>query len=193
MAQHATALDDPHRLNALRSYEILDTQPEPAFDRLATLAAHICGTPYAAIVFVDDTRQFVKARVGFTDDGIPGKPGFDPHAISQSELMVVPDACRDSRFATHPLVIGPPHVRFYAGAPLMTDDGHVLGTLCVLDRAVRQLSKEQADALLVLAPSFTAALLDGSFDHPENPWRSDTDKHHRLLVSHRHASCGHRV
>jgi len=158
MAQQVTALDDPKRLDALRSYEILDTQPEPAFDRLTKLAAHICGTPYAAITFVDGTRSFYKATVGFTDDGTLGASGFCSDAAHQSDLFVVADASQDDRCALHPLVTGPIHIRFYAGAPLITADGHALGTLCVLDRTPRQLKKEQGDALLVLASEVVTEL-----------------------------------
>ncbi|HSF68445.1 MAG TPA: sigma 54-interacting transcriptional regulator [Nitrospiraceae bacterium] len=151
MAQQITTLDDPNRLVALRSYEILNTQPEPAFDRLAKLAAHVCGTPYAAITFLDGARQFFKATVGFSEGDTSSAPGFCCEAVSQPELFVVPDATKDERFATHPLVTGSAQVRFYAGIPLTTVEGHALGTLCVLDRTPRQLTKEQADALLALA------------------------------------------
>lgn len=158
MGQVVAALDDPNRLGALRSYEILDTQPEPPFDRLAKLAAHICGTPYAAITFVDGTRSFYKATVGFTDDGTLGASGFCSDAAHRLDLFVVADASQDERFTLHPLVTGPTQVRFYAGAPVITADGHVLGTLCVLDRTPRQLTKEQGDGLLVLASEVVTEL-----------------------------------
>jgi GAF domain-containing protein len=158
MARQVTALDDPKRLGVLRSFETLATQPEPVFDRLAQLAAHICGTPYAAISFVDGTGPFYKATVGFTDDGAPGAFGFCSDAVRQSDVFVVADAGEDERFASHHLVTGPPHVRFYAGAPLFTEDGHALGTLCVLDRVPRRLAKEQTDALVVLASEVVTEL-----------------------------------
>ena len=158
MAQQVTALDDPNRLAALRSYEILDTSPEPAFDRLAKLAAHICGTPYAAITFVDGAREFFKAKIGFTDGEATNTSGFCCQAIRQSDLFVVPDATKDEQFATNPLVTGAAQVRFYAGVPLMTAEGHALGTLCVFDRTSRQLMKEQGDALLVLASEVVTEL-----------------------------------
>ncbi|MCI0427305.1 MAG: GAF domain-containing protein, partial [Nitrospiraceae bacterium] len=158
MAQQVITLDDPKRLGTLRSYEILDTLPEPAFDRLAKLAAHICGTPYAAITFVDGARQFFKAKIGFTDGEATNTPGFCCQAIRQSDLFVVPDATKDEQFATNPLVTGAAQVHFYAGVPLMTAEGHALGTLCVLDRTPRQLTKEQGDALLVLASEVVTEL-----------------------------------
>jgi len=126
MARQVTALDDPKRLGVLRSYEIFDTQPEPVFDRLAQLAAHIWGTPYAAITVVDGTGPFYKATVGFTDDGVHGVFGFCSEAARQSDLFVVADAGQDERFALHHLVTGPTLVQFYAGAPLLTEDGHAL-------------------------------------------------------------------
>jgi formate hydrogenlyase transcriptional activator len=158
MARQVTALDDPKRLGVLRSYEIFDTQPEPVFDRLAQLAAHICGTPYAAITVVDGTGPFYKATVGFTDDGVHGVFGFCSEAARQSDVFVVADAGQDERFALHHLVTGPTLVQFYAGAPLLTEDGHALGTLCVLDRVPRRLTKEQADALVVLASQVVTEL-----------------------------------
>jgi formate hydrogenlyase transcriptional activator len=150
MAQDATALDDPNRLAALQSYEILDTLPEPAFDRLAKLAAQICGTPYAAITFIDRERSFYKSKVGFTNSDAPGSRGFCHQAIRHPDLFNVPDATQDERFVSNQMVTGAAQVRFYAGMPLITAEGHALGTLCVLDRTPRQLTKEQADALEVL-------------------------------------------
>ena len=158
MAQDVTAPDDPKRVSALRSYEILDTHPEPVFDRLAKLAAHICGTPFAAITFVDDTRSFYKAVFGFTDTSLLGESGFCGQTVRQSGLCVISDASQDDRLVKHPLVTGPTHVRFYAGAPLISPDGHVLGTLCVMDRVPRELTKEQADAVLVLASEVVTEL-----------------------------------
>ena len=151
MAPDATTLDDPKRLEALRAYEILDTIPEPAFDRLAKLAAQICGTPYAAITFVVRERTFYKSKVGFTDGDAPGVLGFCHHGIPHADLCIVPDATQDERFVSKQMVIGDAQVRFYAGMPLMTTEGHALGTLCVFDRTPRQLTKEQGDALRVLA------------------------------------------
>ncbi len=158
MAQNVITLDEPSRLAALRSYEILDTPPEPAFDRLAKLAAQICGVPYAAITFVDSAREFFKAKIGFTDGEAPNTPGFCCQAIRQSDLFVVPDATKDEQFATNPLVTGAAQVHFYAGVPLMTTGGHALGTLCVFDSSSRQLTKEQGDALRVLGSEVVTEL-----------------------------------
>jgi formate hydrogenlyase transcriptional activator len=151
MPLDATELEDPKRVESLHAYEILDTLPEPAFDRLAKLAAQICGTPYAAITFVVRERTFYKSKIGFIDGDAPGVLGFCHHGALYSDLFVVPDATQDERFASNQMVIGEAHVRFYAGMPLITAEGHALGMLCVLDRIPRQLTKEQGDALRVLA------------------------------------------
>jgi PAS domain S-box-containing protein len=158
MADHLSVLADPERLSTLRSYEILDTPPEPAFDRLAKLAAQLCGTPYAAVTFLDGTRKFFKARVGFTEVDAPDTPDFCSQAARQSDLFVVSDATKDERFKSHPLVTGSSQVRFYAGIPLKSMEGHALGTLCVLDRTPRDLTKEQGGALRVLGSEVVTEL-----------------------------------
>jgi two-component system, sensor histidine kinase and response regulator len=139
------------RLAALRGLGILDTPPELAYDELCTLAAHICQAPIALISFVDEDRQWFKSRVGWTAEESCRDVAFCAHAILQPDLLVVPDARADERFANNPLVTSPPSIRFYAGAPLVTAAGHALGTLCVLDHKPRELTAEQARALRALS------------------------------------------
>jgi len=146
------------RLHALRGYRILDTEPEKAFDDLALLASEICGTPMALISLVDADRQWFKARVGVTARETSRSIAFCAHAIQQHELFVVPDARNDHRFCNNPLVVSPPNIRFYAGAPLVTPDGHALGTLCVVDRVPRKLSSSQEAALQALKRQVEAQL-----------------------------------
>jgi anti-sigma regulatory factor (Ser/Thr protein kinase) len=138
------------RLAALRRYRILDTEPERAFDDLAQLAAHLCGTPIALITLVDADRQWFKARVGLSVSETARSVSFCAHAIQQPDLFVVRDTTRDARFRDNPFVVNDPHVRFYAGAPLVTADGHALGTICVVDRVPRDLDDEQREALEAL-------------------------------------------
>ena len=138
------------RLAALRRYRILDTQPERAFDDLALLASQICGTPMALITLIDENRQWFKARVGIAVGETPRSISFCARAIEQPGLFAIFDALEDQRFSDNPLVLSEPYVRFYAGAPLITPDGHALGTLCVADRVPRHLTADQVDALLAL-------------------------------------------
>ncbi|HEX2597751.1 MAG TPA: sigma 54-interacting transcriptional regulator, partial [Terriglobales bacterium] len=146
------------RVQALRQYAVLNTAPEPAYDQLAELAASICGTPIAAVSLIDSDRQWIKANVGLNFSETARDVAFCAHTIAQRDLLVVPDATRDPRFADNPLVTSEPHIRFYAGAPLITSDGHALGTLCVLDYAPRQLDDQQRDALRVLSHQVVARL-----------------------------------
>ncbi len=144
-------LDEARRLNRLHEYRVLDTEAEEALDDLTGLAAQICGTPMAAVSLVDADRQWFKARVGIEALGTAREVSFCAYALQQTDLVVVPDATRDERFASNPLVTGEPGIRYYAAAPLVTPDGAVLGTLCVIDRVPRELTPLQLHALQVLA------------------------------------------
>jgi PAS domain S-box-containing protein len=150
--------NEAERLAALRGLGILDTPPELAYDELSALAAHICQTPTALISLVDEDRQWFKSRVGLTSRETPRDVAFCAHTILEPDLMVVPDASADERFANNPLVTSPPRIRFYAGAPLVTTEGHALGTLCVIDYKPRELTEEQARALRALSHQVMAQL-----------------------------------
>ena len=143
----ASSAQETLRLAKLQDYNILDTPPEPAYDDITKLAAHICQTPTALISLVDAKRQWFKSAVGLAVADTPRKIAFCDRTIRKRELMVVEDACRSSVFCNNPLVLGPPYIRFYAGAPLVTPDGHALGSLCVIDYRPRHLSSEQLEAL----------------------------------------------
>ena len=139
------------RLAALRRYCVLDTGHEARFDDLARLAATICATPVSLVSLVDSSRLFFKAAHGLDVREVPYPQSFCAHAIRQREILEIPDTHQDSRFSGDPLVVHPPRVRFYAGAPLFTEDGFGLGTLCVIDFKPRTLSAEQREILRLLA------------------------------------------
>jgi diguanylate cyclase (GGDEF)-like protein len=122
------------RLRAVRGYSILDTAPEPNFDRITSLAASIFGLPFATLSFADAERHWIKARYGSSVTEIPRCMSFCDETIRSDDVFVVADALADSRFAAAPMVAGPPHVRFYAGAPLISPEGLRVGSLCVLDQ-----------------------------------------------------------
>jgi PAS domain S-box-containing protein len=146
------------RLEALRALEILDTAPEQEYDDLALIASEICGTPISLISLVDSDRQWFKSRVGLSRPETSRDEAFCAHAILQRGLFVVADATEDPRFSDNPLVLADPKIRFYAGAPLRTADGHALGTLCVMDRTPRQLTEQQENALRALSRQVEAQL-----------------------------------
>jgi GAF domain-containing protein len=133
-------------------YDVLDTLPEAAFDDIVFLASVICETPIALISLVDESRQWFKARVGFEVEETSREVAFCAHAILKpEEILVVPDALEDPRFATNPMVTDSPGIRFYAGVPLKSPHGLPLGTLCIMDHAPRRLTAEQGRALAALS------------------------------------------
>ncbi len=147
------------RLADLRSFDILDTVAEEAYDAITYLAAEICDVPIALISIVDKERQWFKSRVGLDATETHRDLAFCAHAIREpSSLLIVPDASADPRFSTNPLVTDDPSIRFYAGAPLVSPAGNALGTLCVIDREPRVLTGEQEKALAALSIQVMALL-----------------------------------
>jgi GAF domain-containing protein len=153
-----TPTPEAARVAALQRYAILDTEPEQAFDDLALLASYVCKTPIALISLIDENRQWFKSRVGLSILETPREVAFCSTAIQQSDVLVVPDTLEDVRFRDNPLVVAEPKIRFYAGAPLVTEEGHALGTLCVIDRTPRELLPDQKDALQALSRLVLAQL-----------------------------------
>lgn len=149
------------RLEALARYDILETPREALFDDMVKIAAAFCETPVALVTLVDRQRQWFKARVGTELEGTPLEMAVCAHALDGEDLLVIPDLAADPRTAANPIVTGPPHARFYAGAPLRTGDGHALGTICVLDLSPRPggLTAAQQEGLAALGRQ-TMALIE---------------------------------
>ncbi|MDQ6699749.1 MAG: GAF domain-containing protein [Acidobacteriota bacterium] len=143
--------NDELRLEVLRRYQILDTLSEQAFDDITQMAAKACETPISLLSFIDRDRQWIKSNSGLSISETSRGIAFCSHAIMHPDLFEVEDALHDERFAKNPLVTADPNIRFYAGMPLITHDGHALGTLCVIDSKAKQLTPEQRDKLKSLA------------------------------------------
>jgi PAS domain S-box-containing protein len=151
--------DEMARLETLRQYQLLDTAPETAFDDLVRLAAQVCSTPLAAISLIDSNRLWFKAKVGLAITEVEGDFSLYVQTLSQEEgVVMVRDTWTDEQFASNALVISESHIRFYAGVPLVTKEGYILGALCVLDRTPRELASEQIFALQTLGRAVMAEI-----------------------------------
>jgi signal transduction histidine kinase/BarA-like signal transduction histidine kinase len=143
--------NERERIEALKSYEILDTLPEEEYDALTNLAAYICQVPVTLITLIDEHRQWFKSKVGIALQETSRSISFCQYAIMGDDILEVPDLKKDVRFENNPFVAGEPHIRFYAGTPLIMPDGFKLGTLCVIDTVPKKLTEEQRSALRTLA------------------------------------------
>ncbi|MDC0722381.1 protein kinase domain-containing protein [Nannocystis bainbridge] len=151
--------NERQRLQALQSCGILDTEPEPAFDDIAQLAAHLCNVPIAIVALTDTYRQWFKAKVGMAITEGPRELSFCAHTILEPDQpTVVPDALNDPRFFDNPWTLAEPPVRFYVGVPLTMDDGLVFGTLCIVDHVPREITPAQLGSLRLLARQVTNEL-----------------------------------
>lgn len=150
--------DEAERLYDLYSYHILDSAPEADFDYIVEIAAHICQVPIALVSLIDLDRQWFKARVGIDAEETCRDVAFCAHAILQEDVFEINDATRDPRFSDNPLVTGSPHIRAYMGAPLISDRGSKLGTLCVIDSTPRVFDDDQRNILKKLARQVVALL-----------------------------------
>jgi signal transduction histidine kinase len=152
MQKPSIPLNEKERLAALREYHILDTESETEFEELTLLASEICQTPISLVTLIDSERQWIKAGTNLQLREISRDIAFCSHTINHPfDPLVIPDMRKDKRFADHPFVTGEPHVVFYTGIPLTNPDGYVLGTLCVLDKQPKTLSKSQIRSLQILA------------------------------------------
>ncbi len=144
-------LHEADRLNALRAYDLLADMNQQSLDDIVTVAGEVCGTPIAAVTLIEEHRQHFLARRGIEATETPRDHAFCGYTILDSQPLIVNDASHDERFADNPLVTGNPHIRFYAGAPLITAEGHGLGALCVIDDRPRKLTQSQLTVLEALA------------------------------------------
>lgn len=158
MPKAAIPFDESLRLQALQHYQILDSDPEQEFDDLAELAAEIYGCPMAAISFVDQERQWFKARKNLPVTETHRDISFCAHAVLEDDLLLVNDARQDERFADNPDVTGGLDIGFYAGAPIRSSEGFVLGTVCVIDKQPRTLKPGQLQALTIIAQRISQLL-----------------------------------
>jgi diguanylate cyclase (GGDEF)-like protein len=143
--------NESSRIHALRSFQILDTPPEPSYDDITKLASYVCETSIALISLVDSDRVWFKSRIGLDISEASREISFCTHAILQPDLFIVPDTRDDERFADNPLVTGESRIRFYAAAPLVTARGEALGTICVIDQTPKTLNDRQRELLLALS------------------------------------------
>ncbi len=150
--------NDLERLEALRKYEILDTDVEKSFDQITKLASAICETPIALVSLIDKERQWFKSHHGLDARETPRDISYCGHAIMSDKILIVEDASDDQRFCDNPLLIGAPHVKFYAGVPLVDEEGFKLGTLCVIDHEAKKLSEKQIESLEALASNVISLL-----------------------------------
>ncbi len=146
-------IDEAARLKSLYDYDILDTEAEKTFDDITQLVAQICNMPISLISLVDSERQWFKSKIGLAPQQTAKDIAFCTHAIHQKKVFEVEDTLHDERFFDNPLVTSTPNIRFYAGTPLVSPDGHVIGTLCVIDDKPNKLTQDQRQALEVLGRS----------------------------------------
>lgn len=176
--------DDDYRLAALKALPLLDTPPEPEFDTIVQLGQHLFDVPTCLITLVDRDRQWFKARVGLDVAQTSRKVSFCGHAILNSSVLVVPDAAKDERFHDNPLVLGPPYIRFYAGAPIMLPSGYPIGTVCILGPEPNHaFSAEDARRLASLAQLALNAISVLALRRELDRARMDGERHQLALLA----------
>ena len=146
-----TPKNEQERLETLRSMNILDTPAEERFDRLTRMAKRMFGVPIALVSLIDENRQWFKSCVGLDASETSRDISFCGHAILSNNVLIIPNALQDARFADNPMVLGDPNIRFYAGCPLRAPNGSMVGTLCIIDQKPRNFEKDDIEGLKDLA------------------------------------------
>jgi len=168
MLAPAQPANESQRVATLRSLQILDTPPEERFDRLTRMARHLFDVPIALISLIDSNRQWFKSCAGLGVSETPREVSFCGHAILNDQMLMIPDAGSDERFADNPLVTGAPNIRFYAGCPLKVGNGSNVGTLCLIDTRPRTLDAEERELfrdLASMAEQEIEAVHSATLDH----------------------------
>ena len=158
MSDDSPSFTEAFRLAALEEVEVSETAEEPLFAPVAARAAELCGTPIALVTFISEDKQWIKASVGLVPRQISRESAFCAWAVHTAELFWVEDALNDERFSDNPLVLDDPHIRFYAGAPIATPEGYVLGAVCIIDREPRTLRPNDRIVLEDCANEISAIL-----------------------------------
>ncbi|HZY37371.1 MAG TPA: GAF domain-containing protein [Mucilaginibacter sp.] len=183
---------ETERIKAVDKFLCIEISKQKELHSIASLAAEVCGTQAALISFIDDTTQYIKFKFGSDLETIAREDTFCVYTIEGDGIMIVSDARRDDRFANNPLVINNPNIRFYAGIPLTTCDGHSLGSLCVIDQAPRQLDRSQKQMLELLSKQivgifeldYSLSLLKGQFPGPNTAGISHQFVFENSITSH---------
>ena len=175
------------RIHTLEQYNVLDAPPTEAFDRITRLAVRLFDVPIAMVNFIDRDNQWCLSSHGLALEKTAREVSFCARAIQQKDVMVVPDARKDERFADNPLVTGEPHIRFYAGAPLTAPNGYRLGTVCLIDDEPRSFSKEDRETLTDLAgvvmDELTLRHYASGLDASRQAHRATSEQQQRILES----------
>ena len=173
--------NEEQRLQALESYQIMDTLAEQEFDNLTEIASHIFDAPIALITLLDEKRQWFKSKVGLEAEETAREVSFCQYAIMDGEPLIVEDAASDQRFEGNPLVTGNPNIRFYAGHPITTEEGYSLGTLCVIDNKPRKASPKQLELLSGLAETAMSLIECRKANHQMEVYKRFFDESLNLL------------
>jgi len=180
--------NESDRIRVLHEYEILNTATEEEFDRITKIASLVCSTPISLISLVDRDKQWFKSRVGLATQETSRDVSFCQYALEEDQLMEVEDAEKDERFRSNELVTSEPHIRYYAGLPLIDPNGYALGALCVIDRVPRQLDPHQKEILELLRDEVVTLIVNRKekekYKESEQKLKAFFDNSQGLMCTH---------